>query len=371
MKILYVCPKIGNNNFGGEKLCIDLANHFHDEWLEIWIAAQFENWYNQHINVWIKTYNLSRYNHKRWRKLFYDYFHPVNYLSFKKAIQEFKPDIVHFHNVYWIWSYLVKLASSYSKVIATAHDYFLLDYQWFKIKTDGQIARIPILSWLHKKIIYYFYKTVTIIAPSHFLHEKLIQRWFSNVVQIYNWINLNNDIKSITSERAHNILWVWNIYDIKWLHIVLPTVDKFTQANPHFKFLIVWDWVMRAELQTKFPLPSREGFQNPDPYYEKCWILIFSSICFENQPYVVCEAMAKGLCVIRNNIWSAKEMFEDWKSGLLYNSQEDLLQILDKIAVWEIDIKDISKNAIKFAQTNYNIEHMFTDYLVLYQNIFQ
>ena len=100
-------------------------------------------------------------------------------------------------------------------------------------------------------------------------------------------------------------------------------------------------------------------------------IFILPSICCENQPLVIIEAMASGLPVIGSNVGGIPEMIIDKQNGYLFErgDSEDLSKKIGELLLDRKKRRIFGNNGRKMAIKRYSIHKNANTIMKIYQNL--
>ncbi len=367
MKILQICSHLSERGTGAEKFCLELSTRLSQQRnAQVAIASDFEAGINKKF-LNIKFFKLSQERNKIKRKIFLDYFNKKNLDKIKLILAEFKPDIIHFHNVYGIGSNLIRYCSQKNKTVATVHDCWPFNYDGTIIDSSYVITnnfyKFP-LAWLHLLINRLNYKEAILVSPSKWLKEYLVNIGkFKKVINIPNGIRLGNTLTKYNKE----ILWVGRLSNEKGIAEICPLLEEI-QNITDWQVNIIGDGPLGAYLRNKYPKLNFVGFTKPEEYYKRASIQIVSSVCFENFPYTVIEGMSYGLCVVGNDTGGIKELIKDNVNGLKYKHPAELKGILLPLINNPERIRAIGAKAREFVQ-QFSWSNCLDQYIELYNYI--
>lgn len=334
MKIAIISNS-GSDNFGGseifaEKLSKCLKNH------KIFFLRGFQKG--------IKS--------KIFRKIISDYYNPINYRMIISFIKENKPDLINLHNLYGLDAYSIKKINHKVPIIITAHDLFLALYS----------NKFPeYINNLHRKILISNLKDVLIISPSEFLYKKLKLVGYNKLKIIHN----GGNIPSKTTNYKRDIVFVGRLSTEKGLQTIINTLNQVKD----YQILVLGNGLLKKELEYKYKNINFLGFKNPFRYYKRASILAYPSICEENQPLSILEAMSYGLCVIASNIGGIPELVKHMETGLLFEprNERDFKEKLDYLINNPEEIKRMGRNARKFVKKNFDWKRVVKQYEEVYK----
>ena len=315
MRVLQVSSHYPPLHTGGaERCCNGLAHALAEHGHEVTVAAPVPEARNGPVRV----RSLPATGPRTLQKLFYDYTSPAATAVLRDVISDFKPDVVHFHNVYGIGSRLIRMAAALRPTVVTLHDYWPMDvfspsYRGGVPKYPRRAALLRPLVQLHRRLHGHHLSQAQLVAPSRFLAERVGAALGRDIAVVPNGFNTPDT--PTQSEPA--ILFVGRLVQEKGLDTVLQAAVGLAEAAG-WRIDIVGDGPLREELATRFRTVRFHGNAEAAPFYERSAILMVPSIWPENAPYVVLEGMGHGLAVLAAAAGGIPEMICDGETGLLY-----------------------------------------------------
>jgi glycosyltransferase involved in cell wall biosynthesis len=285
------------------------------------------------INIY---YYINDFLHAApWRLIWHiiDTFNIFSYWQVKKILVQEKPDVVITHNLMGLGFLIPLLIRRLGiKHIHTVHDVQLVTPSGLIIKgqeNNWQHRFFQYLgySWLMKKL---FASPDFVISPSQYLLDFYTKRGFfpqSQKKVIYNPADEAPSIKKIISEKLE-LVYLGQIHEAKGvvqliklfsqlplqharLHIIGggPDAKKAKAAANNDQRIVFHGWLNHAKL---WPLLSRMD------------ALVFPSLCYENSPTVIYEALALGLPVVCADIGGAGELIRDNYNGWKFPAGDEV-----------------------------------------------
>lgn len=400
MKILLV-NKFHYLKGGSEKYYFDLAKLLKEHGHEV---AFFSMQDEKNIKTDCKEYFVenSDMNSKNIFKALDVIYSKKNKKAMEKALDDFKPDIVHLNN------FQRQLSASIIKpikkrnipIVFTAHDLqaicpeaSMLDknkcicekclngsfFSCFKKKCIKNSYLKSFLGMVendyYKKSKIYYEKIDYIITPSEFYKKKLVEYGVkeNKIIAIHNFIDMPLNKKK---EHEEYIMYFGRISVEKGIFTLLEAFSKAQNAN----LFIAGSGPDLARLKSKVEklnLQNRVkilGFLNQGElkkYIDKCKFVIVPSIWYENCPYSILETMAEGKAILASNIGGIPELIENKKTGILYeynniNDLADKIEILfnkNKLA------EQLGNNARKKAIDEYSKEYYYSKLIKIYDKL--
>lgn len=242
---------------------------------------------------------------RNWRTVW----NPAGIRLLKKSIKQFKPDVIHIHNVGWKYSYAcLKVAKlSGAKVFFTAHDTGLFYPEKFFGRADFwyQLRRHkfrfnPFRNYFIKKYVKYVDR---IFAVSDALGSALRLHGFENTT-LHNGVDVSEWIRPDRGEHVPTVLLAGRISGPKGASVLPEIKRQVLLGAPGSKFVIVGKdvWVPREKMP--------EIYAGAD-------VVIVPSVYLDPFPTVVLEAGAAGKPVVVTNQGGAKEAVVEGVTGFV------------------------------------------------------
>lgn len=291
-----------------------------------------------------------------------------------KALEEFKPDIVHINNFQRQLSASIidAIKEKNIPIVMTAHDLnpicpaSIMLYngevcddcitkgyaQCIKKKCVKGSTLKSTLGVMEKK--YYdfhkvFRKIDCIISPSEFNKNQLVngKLKYNEIIALHNFVN--------ESERNDYVLGDYAFYlgRLSKEKGILNLIEAIGDI-PNAKLLIAGDGPERERIEayiSEHKLDGRItllGYQNQDSihkYITNSRFVVIPSICNENCPYSVLEAMEIGKPIVASRIGGIPELIADGENGYLYKA-DDINELKEKLTL----LLDNDDKVNRFAQ---------------------
>lgn len=261
--------------------------------------------------------------------------------SFSILLKEFKPDVVHLHNIHSYLSPVVaRIASRYGiRVVWTLHDYklicpvytclrnnapcelcFVNKWNVVKYKCMKKNLFASILSWA--EIMYWNRNrlerfTHIFISPSSFLKQKMIMAGYP-AEKIRVLPNFMHTLPDTTAAKGNYYCYVGRISEEKGIHSLL----EVAQSLP-FPLKIVGDGELLKQYQDRFQMSHIEftghlsTAQTLD-IIRKARFLVIPSLWYENNPFCIIESLCCGTPVLGADIGGIPELIDDGHTGFLF-----------------------------------------------------
>ncbi len=266
--------------------------------------------------------------------------------DFKKVLNEFKPDVVHLHNIHSYISPVVgQIAHDYgSRVVWTLHDYKLLcpaysclnrgnvcercffnkgrilTQRCFKESMAAStLAWAEALKWNRIKLQKF---THAFICPSNFMREQMIKGGF-NAHKLHVVNNFLDPIKhEELKDLPHNnkedyYTYIGRLSSEKGVETLLKTAK-----NLPYKLKIAGGGPLKQHLISHYDLPNIEFLGRLDAVevshlLSHARLLIQPSECYENNPLSTIEALCAGVPVVGAQIGGIPELISP-SNGLTF-----------------------------------------------------
>ncbi len=306
----------------------------------------------------------------------------------KKIIRDFKPNLVHMHNLHFAMGYLVirVCRNRNIPVVITLQNYRLLcpsasfqykgrmfldslktAFPWKAIRLRVYRASflltfwLAFVIWINKKAG--TWKKVTLfITLTDFAKELFLNPFLglseSQIVVKPNFIKkIGDDIHA----RGEHFLFVGRLTEEKGLPVVLDAVREsgikihFAGNGPFAEEII-----KMGETNKNITLLGNLGKEEVLQAMRSCSALIFSSTWYEGMPLTIIEAFSTSTPVIASNIGAMSIMIQDGYNGIHFESGNSH-SLADKLNLWSSEITAVSKqqfykNALNTYQMYYTPE---------------
>ena len=330
--------------------------------------------------------------------------------KFTKLLNDFKPDIIHIHNIYHHLSpsILDAAAKKNIPVIMHLHDYKLIcpnhmlftkgkyceeckKHKYFNclknkcVKNSFAGSSLAALEmYLHHNILRIYEKKIaTFIAPSDFMKNIAVSfgQDAKKIEVIYNPHNLSNERKGIETEPLviegiNYFLYFGRLSEEKGIINLIEAASEIEK-----KVLIAGSGPEEIKLKKlvndlKAPVEfiGHKSSNELANIIQSAQAVIIPSIWAENMPLSLMEALSLGKAVIASKIGGLPEIIKDAKNGFLFeagNSHDLALKInnfnnltLEEKSQLEIE----AKNSVKLFTAENNLNAVLAIYKKLKKN---
>lgn len=325
---------------------------------------------------------------------------PANKKLMTKALEEFKPDIVHINNFQRQLSASIvdAIKEKNIPIVMTAHDLNPIcpaSIMLYKGQICDDCVKNGYMSCIKKSCIkdskaksligvleYKFYQAKKVwnkidlmISPSNFNRNMLV----SNGAICKKNITLPNFVNDISNDNIQfgdYAFYLGRLSVEKGIMNIIKSVKDIDNA----KLMIAGDGPERENIEKYIKENNLEnritllGYLNPQEiqaHLSKCKFVIFSSICYENCPYSILETMAAEKATIASDVGGVSELVIDGKNGFLYPF-DDIDKLKEKIALLYSNddlAKELGKNARKTFEENYTSEVYYKKLMEQYSQL--
>lgn len=315
----------------------------------------------------------------------------------EKALEEFKPDIVHINNFQRQLSASIIDAVKEKNIplIMTAHDLnpicpaSIMLYNGEVCEdciTKGYTSCIKkkciknsmlksVLGYIEKK--YYdlhkmFCKVDCIISPSEFNKNQLLKGKLkcNDITVIHNFVNETEKTDYTLGDCA---FYFGRLSRGKGILNLIEAINNI----PGARLMIAGDGPEKENIQTYIKEHKLEnritllGYLNQNDIREnirKCRFVTVPSIWYENCPYSILETMEIGKPIIGSKIGGIPELIQDGINGFTYehNDVSELTNKLKKLFNNDETVKQFSKNSKKIFIQNYSAEAYYNKLMTVY-----
>ena len=326
------------------------------------------------------------------------------YTELKQLITKEKPDLAHFHN---IWYLITPSAYSACKdagvpVVQTLHNFRMFCVNGLLLR-DGKVCEeclghlpwrgvkygcysnsrlyslpIAVTEGIHSIAGTWKDKVDAYIALTEFGKKKFVQCGLPEK-KIFVKPNFLSDPPEPSFTHRDYSIFLGRLSHEKGLSILIDAVKTLNNSDLPMKCKIVGDGPLMKELREKVKSEKINGieFIGRKTSHECMELLkdarfmIMPAICYENFPMAIREAFACGKPVIASNLGAMAELVEDRKTGLLFEpgDPEDLAAKIRWMLKNEDACIAMGKNARKEFEEKYTAEKNFQILTGIYQKL--
>ncbi len=387
---------------GSEKYYFDLAKLLKEHGHEV---AFFSMKDEKNIKTDCKEYFVenSDMNSKNIFKALDVIYSKKNKKAMEKALNDFKPDIVHLNNFQrQLSASIIKpIKKRYIPIVFTAHDLQAICPAIVMLDREKNICdeckNGKYINCVKKKCVknsslksllgaiegkYYRSKKIyskqidRIITPSEFYKKELEEDEIKpeKIVALHNFIDM--DDYNVKIEDEGYAFYFGRIIKEKG---VLNLIKAFKDIKYH-KLYIAGDgpdiekvkkYIKNNKLENQIKLL---GFLNSDQvkeYVRKARFIVVPSVWYENCPYSVLETLAMGKPIIGSNLGGIPELVKNNETGLIYK-YDNINELIDKMKVLfenKDKAEELGKTAKKTAKENFSKEAYYNKIIKIYEGV--
>ncbi len=278
--------------------------------------------------------------------------------NFEKLVDEFKPDIIHFHNIYHQLSFSIFEVVKKKGIpsVMTLHDYKMISPN-YNLFHDGKICEKSLGGSFYKTILHnctgVLFQSIVLaveasfrrfknyqsiikkyVSPSKFLEQKHIQAGYeeNEIEVIKNPISFSEKLKIKDGKRG--VVFVGRISKEKGIEVLIDAAQNLKEIS----FKIIGDGSQKKFLEEKCQKEKVENVKFTGALYgeelkkeiSSARLMVVPSIWYENAPLVIAEAIQGGTLAIASDIGGISELL----SGNLLFKAGDSAQLEKKISEW-------------------------------------
>ena len=407
MKILILNDSWPPESMGGaDKVAFNLARAIKRRGNEVRVITTTQDKRKEGIleEEGMKVYRIYTKYSERWRA-WLSLYNPVAVRRVKKVIRDFKPDVVHAHNIHFYLSYtcLRVAKKSGAKVFLTAHD--VMSFSYGKLGTKKYLEEGDgFLSWrdnlrrakkrynpLRNILIRYYLSFVDkIIAVSEALKKVLEQNGIKKVMVVHNGIETKEwevseekieEFKKVRGwEDKKLILFGGRLSEGKGARKVIEAMKVVEKEALQVILLVLGkkDWYAKeieglAEKEGVGEKVVMTGWISGETLKEAMGaseVVCVPSAYLDPLPTVVLEAMAAGKPVVGTCWGGTSEMVVDRETGLIVDPRntEDLAQALLEIITKKERAKKMGIAGKERVRREFDLESKSEEIFSIYKN---
>ncbi len=299
-------------------------------------------------------------------------------------------DVIHYHNISLVGGPGV-FAYGQGIKLCTMHEFWLVCpmhvlYKYNRMLCDGRNCmrcslahRRPPQLWRYAGLVQRMSRHVDcFLAPSRFCRDKHIELGFqAKILPFSNFVPIPPPMQSTEAGAIHPLprrpyfLCVGRLEKIKGFQTVIPLFQK----RPDFVLAIAGSGTYEPELR-RLAGESQNilflGYQSGQALYtlyQRALAVLVPSICFEIQGLVVLEAFTQHTPVIVRNLGGMPEMIQDSGAGYVYNTEDELPPLLDKLANDPTHRNELGERGYQAYLRNWTAEVFLERYFQLIEEI--
>lgn len=294
--------------------------------------------------------------------------------GFSKLLNDFKPDVVHLHNIHTQLSPIIaKIAHARGiKVVWTLHDTKLVcpcytcmrDGYWCEdCMTDktavikhrcmpggaigSTIGYLEAKKWNKKRLQEY---TDIFLTPSQFMMDTVVRGGYDakKFRVLCNFIDVEK-VKNPSFKKKNYFIYLGRVNEVKGIRTLCKAAADF-----EYRLLVIGDGELLPELQSQYrgittiEFKGQMEWNDFRPIIEGAKFMVIPSEWSENNPLTVIESQSLGTPVLGARIGGIPELIEEGVNGMTFESGnvEDLKEKIDTMWHATYDYQTIAENAV-------------------------
>ena len=399
MRVLLV-NKFHWNKGGSEKYYFELGELLKQHGHEV---AYFSMEDEKNIKTENKEYFVPKFdlNNSSKLKALDVIYNKENERIMEKALDEFKPDVVHLNN------FQRQLSASIIKpikkrnipIVFTAHDVQAICPAITMMDNDKNPCELcmkgryincikkscnkgsklksalgAIEGYYYRNHKIYTDKIDYIITPSEFYRTKFIEDGINpNKIQaIHNSIEMND--YNVETQDDGYALYFGRLSKEKG---ILNLINAFAKCNKGNLYIAgegpekenIEKIIKENNLEDRVKLLGFLDKEQMTDVTRKCKFVVVPSIWYENCPYSVLETLTIGKPIIGSNMGGIPELVIDNENGFIYNTIEELTEKMNLLFENEDLVKQFSKKSKELAKQNYDREVYYNKLKQIYDKV--
>ncbi len=323
-----------------------------------------------------------------------------SYLEIKKIIRAFRPDVAHFHNIFFMMTPSVYFACKEENipVVQSQHNFRLMCSNGLLFR-DNRVCEECLQKSLWQGVYHRCYKNSRLatalvvrmlqkhwkkdtwreridlyIALTEFSRKKLVLGGIPQhkIVVKPNFVYPDSKIQGTDGGYA---LYVGRLSTEKGVHVLLEA----WKSIKNLPLKIIGDGPLVGCLKSY--IESHRIHQVdflgyvPEGRYEECMkgakILIVPSVCYENFPRVIAEAFSYGIPVVASRLGSMEELIQDKATGLLFRAADshDLQEKITWMLEHGDELKQMGRNARREYEEKYAAGTNYKNLMDIYRRV--
>ncbi len=331
---------------GGERAIENIATGLRERGAEVFIITTRPWGAQTHTSEGLYELGSGYHSLERWPMVLrllwhvFNLFNPFKYFQVKSIVQRERPDLVWSHNLTGFGFLLFSLFSRY-RHIHTVHDIQLLHPSGLMLYGHENCTK-TLAARIYQSLLRSLIPLKTmVIFPSQWIEKIHLEHNFFRANKRVVLSNPLNEKIVMPSAKASGVtsgagntkfLFVGQIEVHKGILLLL---SAFGSLNNTVSLTVVGDGSLLESLRRDCAGKAIEFLGRQDKnqiraLMEKSDCLVVPSLCYENQPTVILEAISAGLAVIGSRIGGIPELIGD--EGLFNPTEQGLTEKMQKVS---------------------------------------
>jgi glycosyltransferase involved in cell wall biosynthesis len=321
-----------------------------------------------------------------------------SYNDMRKALQEFRPDVVHFHNIFFVLTPSVYSACRDEgiPVVQSLHNFRPVCLNGLFLRNGKVCELCAQRKSFWKGVLYRCYRKSWLISVvlSDMLNHHWVKKTWTNMINVYITATEFSRQKYIkfgipNDQIMHkpNIVYP-NLFNQKQDGGYALYVGRLSKEKGVEGLLNAWKHIQGFQLKIMGDGPLSDdlrsyvdsekianveflGFVSSKEYLrymQGASFLVIPSVCYENFPCIVSEAFACGIPILASNFGGMSEIIKDRETGFLFRvgDVDDLVEKI-KLAISSKDtLRKMRENVLKEYEAKYTPEENHKTLLTVY-----
>lgn len=323
--------------------------------------------------------------------------------KFKALIQEFKPEVIHIHNIYHQISPSILPVAKQARipVVMHLHDYKIISPNYslydgkricedcalpnywrcfFKKCFDNSYIKsflVSLETFFHQGVLNIYKKNIDIyIAPSQFMKDICVRHGLpeSKVKVLYNFTS--DEKSSAHYKEGDYFLYFGRLSEEKGLSLLLQAVA----INEDVRLVIAGsgpDQSRLEKLASKLNINNRVAFvgyvqgKELEKVIQEAQAIVMPSVWLENMPFALLEALSEGKIVIASRIGGFKEIITNGENGYLCTpgNIEELAEIMKIVSNLSPEARERLKENAYMGVKGFNVNEHYRNLLTFYTSV--
>lgn len=306
------------------------------------------------------------------------------YQAFKAMIHEFKPDIIHIHNIFNEITPSILYNLNHDAILMTVHDSRLISPVSQQTERTGKPCKEKICEGctncvgvkgylyeiLKKKIYRKLLKKISLyITPSKYLQSLLQEKHYLPVICLYNGISL---LPFTKIREINQLLYAGRLTPEKGISHLLEAVKKLKENKENITLTIAGEggykedlenMVEKLDIQKQVVFLGAVSSDKLEKLYKASTVILIPSIYPDNLPTVGLEALSAGRPLIGSSIGGIPEIIQEGITGFLTKpgDSESIADLVKNLIHDKKTLEKMNSECRRYAEENFAISQHLAD----------